>query len=127
MSLKDKIRQASNQTAELIDVPEWDVKIEVRSMSARQRAALQTLLNDETTGVGEKQEQMWAFLLGSCCYDPATGELVFDSEDMEWLFDESAFGPIDRLATACLSVSAVMKGAVDELGKSSSDTPTIME
>lgn len=124
MSLKDKIRQAQNDISELVNVPEWEVTIEVRSMSARQRAALQTLLNNDNVEVGEKQEQMWAFLLGSCCFDPETGEKVFDAEDMDWLFDQASFGPIDRLATTCLTVSAVMKGATDELGKSSLDTPT---
>jgi hypothetical protein len=126
VSIKDKIRQAQNLHTEIVNIPEWDVKVEVRSMSARQRAALQTLLNNETVEVGAKQEQMWAFLLGSCCFDPETGDNVFSDEDMDWLFDHSAFAPIDRLATACLNVSAVMKGASDELGKSSLDTPTEM-
>ena len=124
MSIKEKIRLATDLGTQIIEVPEWDVRVEVRSMSARQRTALQNLINDETVDAGTRQEQMWAFLLTTCCFDPENGEAVFSDEDMEWLFTHKAFAPIDRLATACLNVSAVLKGSDDQLGKSSSASPT---
>ena len=37
--LADQIRAAHDVSAELYDIPEWDVTVELRSMSARQRAA----------------------------------------------------------------------------------------
>ena len=124
MSIKDKIRQAADLSREIVEVPEWDVKVEIRSMSARHRTGLQSLINDETVDAGIRQEQMWAFLLTNCCFDPETGEAVFTDEDMDWLFTQKAFAPIDRLASACLNVSAVLRGTADQLGKSSSDSPT---
>lgn len=124
MSIKEKIRLATDLGSEVVEVEEWGVRIEVRSMSARQRTALQTLINDEAVPQAERQEQMWAFLLTTCCFDPENGEVVFTEEDMDWLFTQKAFGPIDRLATSCLNVSAVLKTNADELGKSSSATPT---
>lgn len=124
MSIKEKIRLATDLGTQIVEIPEWDVRVEVRSMSARQRTALQTLINDESVDAGARQEQMWAFLLTTCCFDPTNGESVFTDEDMEWLFTQKAFAPIDRLATSCLNVSAVLKGAEDQLGKSSSASPT---
>lgn len=124
MSIKEKIRLATDLGSEVIEVPEWDVRIELRSMSARQRTALQTLINDESVPQALRQEQMWAFLLTTCCFDPDNGDAVFTDDDMEWLFTQKAFSPIDRIATACLNVSAVLKSNADELGKSSSATPT---
>lgn len=124
MSIKEKIRLAADLGSEIVEVPEWGVSVELRSMSARQRTALQTLINDESVPQAERQEQMWSFLLTTCCFDPENGEPVFTLDDMEWLFTHKAFGPIDRIATACLNVSAVLKNNADELGKSSSATPT---
>lgn len=118
MSIADKIRKASDTAREIIEVPEWDVQLEIRSLSAKKRAQLQNFLGDDTQA-SDRQEAMWGLLLTSCCFDPESGEPVFQPEDVEWLLDEKSFAVIDRLTSKALEVSAIGNDAEDEAGKSS--------
>ena len=123
MSIINKIKQAHDTESVAYEIPEWDVTVNVRSMSARQRAAMNTVIEDDGTAA-EKQELMWAYLLCSCVFDPDTDDPVFSEDDMEWLLSDKSFAVIDRLTAKCLEVSAVSREAVDEAGKSSSGSPT---
>ena len=127
MSISQKIKTVNALNKETVYIAEWDVTVEVRSMSARQRATLQSVIASDNGSTGDKQEQMWSYLFCNCCFDIETGEKVFSEEDMQWLLDQSAFSPIDQLATKCLEVSAIGKKASEDLGKSSSVSPTPME
>jgi hypothetical protein len=127
VSIKDKIRKAGDLDKETVDIPEWDVTVEVRSMSARQRALMANYTDLDDQSNSDRQEALWAFLLTSCVFDPQTGEAVFDEDDLDWLFTEKSFAVIDRLTTKCLSVSSVLKDSADAAGKSSSATPTETE
>ena len=126
MSIIDKIKQARDAEAEQYDIPEWDVTVEIRSMSARQRANMNNVIEDEGTA-SERQELMWGYLLCSCVFDPTSGDPVFTEDDMEWLLTDKSFAVIDKLTAKCLEVSSVNREAVDEAGKSSSDSPTAEE
>lgn len=126
MSIIDKIKQARDSHAESVNILEWDVTVEIRSMSARQRAAMSNLIDDESSA-SERQELVWAYLLCSCVFDPESGDPVFTEDDMEWLLTEKSFAVIDRLTARCLSVSRVDRDAVDEAGKDSSGSPTVEE
>lgn len=119
MSIRDKIKQAKDSEGKTYPIPEWDVTVELRSMSARQRAVLQNYVTLEEQSPSERQEAMWAYLLTSCVFDPETGDHVFTDDDMDWLLEDKAFAVIDRLTAECLSVSAVSTEAVDDAGKSS--------
>lgn len=126
MSIKDKIKQARDTDAASYQIDEWDVTVEIRSMSARQRANMNTVLEHDGDGA-EKQELMWGYLLCSCVFDPETGEPVFTEDDMDWLLTDKSFAVIDRLTAKCLEVSSVNREAVDDAGKSSSDSQTVEE
>jgi len=126
-SIKQKIRAANDLAREILVVPEWDdVSIEVRSMSARQRAqfAAQIESAQREDGVVQRIESLWRVVLLTCCFDPDSGEHVFEDDDIEWLMEEKSGVVIDRVANACLEVSGLREKAVDEAGKSSSDSPT---
>lgn len=123
MSIKDKIKQARDAEAEQYAIPEWDVTVEIRSMSARQRANMNNVIEDDGTAA-QKQELMWGYLLCACVFDPETGDSVFTEDDMEWVLTDKSFAVVDRLTAKCLEVSSVKSEAVDEAGKSSSDSPT---
>lgn len=119
MSIRDKIRQAKDSEGRPFEIPEWDVTVEVRSMSARQRAVLQNHVDVDEQSNSERQEAMWSYLLTSCVFDPETGDPVFTPDDMDWLLEDKSFAVIDRLSAECLAVSAVSAEAVDDAGKSS--------
>ena len=119
MSIIDKIKQARDTESEQYEIPEWDVTVEVRSMSARQRASMNNVL-EEDGSAAEKQELMWGYLLCACVFDPESGDPVFTENDMEWVLTDKSFAVVDRLTAKCLEVSSVNREAVDEAGKSSS-------
>lgn len=125
-SIKQRIRDAKDLAREVVDVPEWDVTIEVRSMSARQRAqfAAQIETAQREDGVVQRIESLWRVVLLTCCFDPDTGERVFNDDDIEWLMEEKSGVVIDRVANSCLEVSGLRDKAVDDAGKSSSGSLT---
>jgi len=126
--IKQKIRAASDLARELVEVPEWDVTIEVRSMSARQRSLFAATIESgqNETDVTQRLERLWSSVFLTCLFDPDTNEPLFSDEDMDWLFVEKSGVVIDRVANVCLEVSGLKEKAVDEAGKSSLDSPIVM-
>tara|TARA_R110002012_G_scaffold6631_2_gene31647 strand:+ start:376 stop:807 length:432 start_codon:yes stop_codon:yes gene_type:complete len=125
--LAEQIRAAHDVSAELYEVPEWDVTVELRSMSARQRAAFASSVDFTADGdvqlTGNRVELMWGTVIQACCFDPDNGEHVFTEEDIEWLMAEKNANVVDSLANACLSVSGMGADSDGDAGKDSSDSP----
>lgn len=117
MSIKEQVRAALDIEHEVVDIPVWgDVKIEVRSMTGRARSRL---LKDAVQDDGSMDfEAFYPRILIATCYDPDTGEAVFDAGDVDWLNDKAA-GPVEKLARAGMRLSGLSEKAVDE-GKDSS-------
>ena len=124
MSIKAKIRLAQDLDREIIAVPEWDVSIEVRSMTVRQRASF-VAASQDTSDNGDKIENVYGHILVTCCLDPEDGSPVFTEDDLSWLMTEKSGAVIDRLVTSCLEVSGLKEKAIDEAGKSYSVYPTV--
>ena len=125
MSMKAKIRLAKDIDREHVNVPEWDVTIEVRSMTVRQRAAFVAASQDNSEESGDRIENVYGQILCTCCLDPETGEAIFDEDDLSWLMTEKSGAVIDRLVTRCLEVSGLKEKAIDEAGKDSLDSLTV--
>ena len=123
MSIKAKIRSAQDIDREIITIPEWDVSIEVRSMTVRQRASF-VAASQDTSDNGDKIENVYGQILVTCCIDPEDGSPVFTEDDLSWLMTEKSGAVIDRLVTSCLEVSGLKEKAIDEVGKSYSASPT---
>ena len=123
MSIREQIKQSTPGPVETIDVPEWGVTVGIRSMSARGRAELNTVLVDSDAPGDDRQLRLWRVLLLGCVVEPDTGQPVFAPDDIDWVFDHD-IAVIDRVATACLDASRVGKDGVDEAGKDSSDSAT---
>lgn len=122
-TLRDQIRSASDMEAEHVEVPEWGVTVEVRTMTGRQRARIMTeMANGGIDNVDV--EHLWSSVLTTCIYDPATGDNVFADEDLEWLMTEKSAAVIDRLSRRCLDVSGITEDGAAEVGKDSSGSPT---
>lgn len=113
--LADKIRQADDLASEVIDVPGWGVKLEVRSMTAKQRSEMQT----EWANGENSAALLYSAMLQNCCFDPDTGEPVFNEEDLTWLMEEKSAEVVEEVAQACLKVSGLSGDAIDEAGKGS--------
>lgn len=122
VSLRDKIKSTPDASAEVIEVPEWDVKIEVRSMTARTRARMLRECVDPDEGTMDF-EKLYPALLVACCYDPDTAEAVFSDADLEWINDKAS-GPVERLAQSGMRLSGLSREAVDAGKGVSSKSPT---
>lgn len=127
MSMREKIRSAKDINSELVYIPEWDVTVECRSMSVRQRAAFVAANQDKSTEGVDRIEAVYGQILLTCCLDPETGEPVFSEDDLGWLMTEKSGAVIDTLVTRCLEASGLKEKAVDEVGKSSSDSQIVTE
>lgn len=116
-SIKETIKAANDIRSEVIEIPEWgQVKIEVRSMSAKARARL---LKAAATDDGQVDlEKLYPSILVACCYDPDSGEPIFTPGDEAFLSEKSA-GPVEKLAGAGMRLSGLTEEAVEE-GKDAS-------
>lgn len=112
MNLRERILNAVDTDRELVDVPEWGVKVEVRSMSGRDRDNLiKAHGGGDLTSVS--YAEFYPMLLRFSLYDPETGERIFTAEDDALLIDKSA-AVIERLAEIVRRVSGLDEKAVEE-------------
>ena len=112
MSLKDKIKASQDIKSDVVEVPTWGVTIEVREFSLAVRDEIVTMQQAEEM---PEAKATWE-VLKRCCYDPKTGELLFDDEDKEWFFKKGATST-DVLKKAALTINGLGVGAVEEAEK----------
>lgn len=112
MNLREQIFSADDIAKELVEVPEWGVSVEIRAMTAAERAKL-----GENAMVGDKTNVglMYALTVIASVYDPETGLPVFTDNDREAILSKSG-AIIERLATKALGYSGLTEKAVDEAG-----------
>ena len=127
-SIREAIQAADDGTAELHEVPEWGVVVEIRSMTARSRAQFVAEMASEDGTVGGVNDPdriigMWWHVISQTCYDPDSGERAFEDDDQQWLFDKNA-RVVNDLANACMAASGLTEEAVGDAGKDSSASLT---
>ena len=120
-TLSKKILAAKDIESELVKVPQWDVTVLVKSMTAKDRSAMITNALEEDGNFNLQQVLPDLVLL--CTFDPETGERVFQDSDREALVAKSA-APIELIATVAMRLSGMSEGSVDEAGKDLSPTAT---
>lgn len=100
---RDRILDASRRPkGEKFTVPEWDMDIELRSMSIAQKAKL---IGDEEPTASAALSFLPDVIVFTC-YDPETGQPIFTAEDVEKLKDQPA-AVIERVAGEGLRVSGL--------------------
>lgn len=104
-SLRDRILATDDVSIEVIDIPEWKEKIEVRSMSGRDRARLVTQSVNPDTGQ-VNIETVYPDIVIATAHDPQTGRRIFRPQDRDALNDKSSRA-IDRIAQVGLRLSGM--------------------
>lgn len=114
MSLRDKILASDDIASELVEIPEWDVILEVRGMTGGDRSKIleNAATNEGNISVGT----VYVDTVIASTYDPDTGERVFAESDKPALMEKSA-AAIDRLATVGMRLSAMDQNGVDDAKK----------
>ncbi len=117
--LRNKILATNDSTVQMVEIPEWDCTIEVRSMTGAARARIMALAMTED-GNADISNVYPEVIIG-CSFDPETGEPLFTSEDRDLLMSKNA-SALDRVATVASELSGFTAKAVDVAGKDSSKT-----
>jgi len=118
--LRTAIFDAKDIPSELVTIPEWNVAIEVRGMTGADR----TRILDTAVSASGKVDLAVVYpeIVIGTCYDPDTGERVFESGDKDAILSKSAQA-IDRLAQVGMRLSGFTDEAADEAGKRFPDAP----
>lgn len=114
--LRDQIMSANDTHSELVEIPEWGVKLEVRSMSGASRAVL--MQGAVSSGGQVDMAQVYPDLIIQTCFDPETGEPVFQPEDRDLILSKNG-AILDRLAEIATRLSGFNENATDDAGKDS--------
>lgn len=117
MSIRDKILSAEDIVREAVEVPEWDVTLEVRGMTGAERTRIMALAMD-SDGAGLDFQQVYPEIVIATTFDVDSGEQIFSPDDRVALMAKSAQA-IDRIAMVGMRLSGFTKDAADEAGKDS--------
>ena len=138
MSLDDTRKTIAQQIFDVddvetttIDVPEWGVKLELRSPTGEERSELQTAFVDMEASqqTGEIQmrdlKTMFPALIITCAYDPDSGERVFEmNPETMTAINRKRGDVVERVAQACMPLAGLTPDAVDEKKGGSSTSPS---
>lgn len=116
MSLRDRILAADDISRESLEVPQWGVTLEIRTMTAVQRSGM--LKASALEGGGVDIDRLYPMLIVACAFDPETGEPVFTSSDIGALQEKSS-AAVELVAQHAMKMSGMNVNAVDDEGKDS--------
>ena len=117
MSLRDRIIAADDIGKHLVEVPEWGVTVEVRTISAGMRSRM--LKSAQTDDGGVDIDKLYPMLLIATCFDPELDEPVFTDDDFGVIQDKSA-NAVETIAKVAMEMSGMAAGeGADAEGKDS--------
>ena len=109
-AIRSKVLLANDIGSKLMEVPEWGVTIEVRSMTAKERAYVQMASRNED---GEPNlDRLYPLLVIYSAYDPESGERIFDEGDVGALATKNG-KVMEELASVAMTISGMNEDAVD--------------
>lgn len=114
LSLRDRILSAKDIKSEAVTIDEWDVTLEVRGMTGKQRARL--LQSSMKKDGSPDLEKMYPALVILCTYDPETGERVFEDADRDGIGDKSGRAQ-EIIAQAAMRLSGLTEDALKDATK----------
>lgn len=119
MSIRDQILAKQDIPSEMVDVPEWGVKVEVRGMTGAERTRI---MDKATQNAGDVNLQfVYPEIVIATAFDPETGEQVFKPSDRDALLAKSATA-LDRIAAVGMRLSGFTAESANDMGKDSSAT-----
>ena len=119
MSLRDQIFAIQDIPSEMVEIPEWGVKLEVRGMTGAERTRIMDLAIDNKGGMN--LQFVYPEIVIATAFDPETGLQVFTPNDRGTLLSKAATA-LDRLAGVGMRLSGFTEEASDEKGKDFSAT-----
>ena len=121
MSIRDQILAKQDIPSEIVDVPEWGVKVEVRGMTGAERTRIMDLAIDNKGGVN--LQFVYPEIVIATSFDAESGVQIFKPADRDALLAKAATA-LDRLAGVGMRLSGFTQESADAQGKDSSATAT---
>lgn len=120
--LRKRILETADIQSEMVEIPEWGVKVEVRGLTAAERAKLLQRAADPS---GQLRLDRWfADLTIASTFDPETGERVFDPADRDALNSKSG-SAVSKIVDVATRLSGLSEDSVEEakrgFGKAQND------
>ena len=114
MSLREQILACQDIQSERVEMLEWGVTLEVRGMTALQRARF---LQESIDAKGKvDMEKLYPELAIMSIFNPETGEQVFTNGDREELNQKSG-AALERIAQVAMRLSGLTAEAIGEAKK----------
>lgn len=129
-ALREKILNAPDIQKELVRVDEWDVTVEVRTLTGARmfevkKGSSEIRKNDDGEDVEvQDQAKLYAELLIASVFDPETGTPVFEAADRDALVGKS-FAVLDRVVTVAMRICGLTKPEQKAMEKNSDATPSV--
>jgi hypothetical protein len=121
--IRARIRKVRPYSSVSVDIPEWDITVEVRSMSLGDRNDMSLHMVDMGGADGDNRKQFYPMVIATCTFD-ANGEKVWDESDLAWLNSLDA-NILDRIAKPAMELNGFDgEKAVEEAAGKSSGTET---
>ena len=114
LNLRDAILNADDTPRKAVEVPEWGITVYVRTMSARDRDALE-FAAIAAREEGSTVDNVRARYAVACIVDEA-GKRVFTDEDIALLGDKSG-AALDRIYQAIAELNRIMPGDIEAAAK----------
>lgn len=128
LTLAERIAAAEDVETIMHDVPEWGVKLELRSPTGQERADMVSRFIDYETGENRARNMavLYPAVVVACCYDPETGERVFADHDAAAAILNGKNGSVvEAVAKVCMPLVGLRGEDVEaEKDDSSSSSPS---
>jgi hypothetical protein len=118
--IRSRIRKVRPYSKVDVDIPEWDITVEVRSMSLGDRNDIAALM--ATDGGESDTKKFYPGVIIACTYD-ANGDKVFTDDDIAWVTSLDAH-ILDKIAIPAMKLNGFVEEKVDEAAGKSDGTET---
>lgn len=113
---KDVILAMDDRNTEVVEVPEWDGKVTIKTMSGRDRGRYDNYLQKHMVGKGKSRvvdmELTKAALIVQCAVD-TKGELMFSHSQIPMLAQKSS-AALERLSQVAMKLNGLGEGAEED-------------
>ena len=121
VNIRQAALNAKDIRTELVEIPEWDhVKIEVRGFTLQERLDFYGRVSDGET---INRNNFLPELVISACFDPDSGQKVFEAADRDTLKTKSA-AALEKITQVAMRLSGLQEQDVVEVEKDLEETPT---
>lgn len=121
MALRDTIRESTDISTKEVHIPEWDVTLFVKGLTALERVQCSDDSDDDSDEPGVQNLSFMARMIVASVVDK-DGNKVFQPDDADW-FRTKSYAAFNRLFAAVAEVNGGSAASAEAARKNSEPTP----